>query len=292
MEDYQYHEDKPEVEYFRSIHPVDSSVVPFRALPGSLRDAIDRGISTGWASLDRYMLGLRKGEVTVITADTGAGKTTFALHLCYNCVMQDTPVYINSWEMKPEIILRKIASIALRRPLKIANFNDHENEQYEEWVNRHEIYLNPSTLITDINAFSKCLLQAKNRGIKVVLIDHLDYLVSSKKTNMYEAIDETIKRLHELAFGLDMHFILICHPRQSANAQEQIGLHGIKGSSSIKQYADNILILHRVSRSDPKADKNLLRVTVAKNRMFGLEGSINLYYRPQFDGYTEEQCNQ
>ena len=260
---------------------------PIADLPASYRKEIAKGHSTGWTSLDRYLQGLRPGEVTVITADTGAGKTTFATHLCVNCAMQGIPVWINSWEMRPETVLRKIASIALRRPMKFQNFTEHENEQFDEWCRRYRVFINPATIGTSIDTLADQLNIAKKAGIEIVMLDHLDYLVDSRREKMHEAIDHTVKRLHELAFSLSMHFLLICHPRQASTGSEEIGLHSLKGSSSIKQYADNVIILSRCNRKDDQACPGKVKIQIAKNRMFGIEGNVYLYYQPEWDGYLE-----
>lgn len=262
-------------------------LTPVFELPRKYRDEIEKGVSTGWKCLDKYMQGLRKGEVTVITADTGVGKTTFCMQLMVNCAMQNIPVWINSWEMRPETSMRKLASVVLRRPMKLQNFSDHENEQFDEWCKRYKIYLNPNTIGTSISTLAKQLLHAKKLGVEVVMLDHLDYLVNNKRDKMHEAIDETVKRLHELAFSLSMHFLLICHPRQSSTGSEEVGIHSLKGSSSIKQYADNVIVLHRCSRTDNQADPNKVKIRIAKNRMFGTEGTTYLYYQPMWDGYLE-----
>ncbi len=269
-----------------SLPAKDDCIIPVGKLPRQFRKEIDKGYSTGWRTLDNYLQGLRKGEVTVITADTGAGKTTFCTQLVVNCAMQGIPVWINSWEMKPETTMRKLASIVLRRTMKIHNFSDHENEQFDEWCSRYKVYVNPNTIGTDINGLAEQLKIAKELGVQIVMLDHLDYLVNTRKDKLHEAIDETVKRLHELAFSLGMHFLLICHPRQSTTGTEEVGMHALKGSSSIKQYADNIIILHRCSRTDSTADPAKIKVRVAKNRMFGVEGNAYLFYQ-LWDGYME-----
>lgn len=255
-------------------------------LPQEYRLAIDKGYSTGWRCLDRYLQGIRRGELTVVTADTGAGKTTFATQLLLNVASQGAPAWVNSWEMRPAVTLRKIASVALRRPMKLLDFTAEDNAAFDAWAASHAIYVNQDTIGATIDTLSDSLVKAKDLGVEVVMLDHLDYLVNYNRDKLHEAIDATVKRLHELAFSLSMHFILICHPRQSMNATDEIGLHSIKGSSSIKQYADNILTLHRTARTNTNADPAELRVTVAKNRMFGTEGTAYLYYQP-WDGYLE-----
>ncbi len=272
----------------RKLEQVTSGcIIPVGDLPQGFRDAIDKGYSTGWRNLDGYIQGLRKGEVTVVTADTGAGKTTFCTQLMVNCAMQGIPVWINSWEMKPETVLRKLASIVLRRPMKFQAFTEHENEQFDEWCSRYKVFINPNTTGTDIDALGYQLYEAKKQGVEIVMLDHLDYLVHSHNDKITEAIDETVKRLHTLAFDLSMHFILICHPRQSSTSTEEVGIHSLKGSSSIKQYADNVLIIHRCSRSDSTADPNKVKIKIVKNRMFGTEGHCYLFYQPHWDGYME-----
>lgn len=265
----------------------DPCIVPVGSLPMQYRDKIDKGYTTGWRCLDTYLHGLRRGELTIITADTGCGKTTFCTQLMVNAAMQGIPVWINSWEMKPETIMRKLASIVLRRPMKMQNFSSHENEQFDEWCSRYKVYVNPNTIGCDIEKLATQLVTAKKLGIEIVMLDHLDYLVDNRREKMHEAIELTVKRLHELAFSLSMHFLLICHPRQTGTAAEEVGIHSLKGSSSIKQYADNVIILHRCSRTDSTADPNKVKVRVAKNRMFGAEGNTYLFYQPLWDGYME-----
>ncbi len=271
-------------------------IVPVADLPYSYRSEIDRGYSTGWTNLDQYLMGIRHGEVTVLSADTGAGKTTFATHLICNLAMQGIPTWINSWEMSPDTVMRKVASIALRKNMKMEAFTFDDNVKFDLWCEKNTIYLNPMTIGLSIVGLAEQLKTASDLGIKVVLLDHLDYLVNMRREKVHEAIDETVKALHELAFHFRMHFILICHPRQSATGQEEIGIHSLKGSSSIKQYADNIIVLHRCSRTDPQAASSKTKIRVVKNRMFGIEGTSYLFYEP-WDGYIQiqeihESCRQ
>lgn len=273
-------EPKPEVAFPEYLTPIESLPVEYRA-------QLARGCSTGWRSVDYYLQGIRPGEVTVITADTGVGKTTFCTQLILNCAMQGVRGWVNSWEMKPETTMRKLASNILRKPMKLCEFTEEDTKKLAEWGSTYKVHVNRSTSGTDIDALAKQLVTAKSVGVEVVMLDHLDYLVNFKREHVHEAIDEAVKRLHELAFSLSMHFLLICHPRQSATGLEEIGMHALKGSSSIKQYADNILILHRCARSDAKSTDNKVKVRVAKNRMFGSEGVAYLYYQPTWDGYAE-----
>jgi replicative DNA helicase len=261
-------------------------IVPVAELPQSYRDEIDPGYTTGWSDLDRLLMGIRLGEVTVISADTGSGKTTFATQLLCNVAMQGVAVWINSWEMAPSSIVRKMASLVLRKNMKLERFTVEDNSAFDAWCLRYRVFLNPVTIGLSLEQLAEQLKKAAELGIKVVLLDHLDYLVHSRREKHHEDVDATVKALHEMAFLLKMHLILICHPKQSATGQEEIGIHSLKGSSSIKQYADNIIVLHRCSRTDSQAHSSKTKVRVVKNRALGSEGTTYLFYEA-WDGYTQ-----
>lgn len=284
------HDEKTEnnfLEFGFPTHQPQEAITALQDLPHNYRDEIEKGFSTGWRCVDEYLQGVRAGEITVVTADTGVGKTTFCTQLMVNCATQGVPVWINSWEMKPQTIMRKLASIILRKPMKLQNFTEEDSNGFDVWTSQFRAFVNPNTIGTTIDSFANDLKLAKDLGIRVVMIDHLDYLVNSRREKVHEAIDETIKRLHELAFSFSMHFVLICHPRQSASSGEEIGIHALKGSSSIKQYADNVIILHRCARTDPQSHPGKTKIKIAKNRMFGIEGNTYLFYQPLWDGYVE-----
>ena len=60
------------------------------------------GIPTGLADLDRMTSGLQNGELVVIAARPGVGKTAFALHLARNAAMAGHAVAVYSLEMQGE----------------------------------------------------------------------------------------------------------------------------------------------------------------------------------------------
>lgn len=267
------------------IHP--DYLTPVQSMSPDYRKKIEKGCSTGWHGLDDYLIGIRKGELTVITADTGVGKTTFAMNLIYNCACKGIKTWINSWEMSPAMTYRKLASLVLKKPMKMIAFTDEDTRAYLDWAAQHTVHINESTTGTDITCLSKQLIEARKVGVEVVMLDHLDYLINHRKEKVHEAIEDTMKRLHELALAMKMHFLLICHPRQVITSTEEIGMHSLKGSASIKQYADNVIILHRCIRTSPTADPRKTKVTIGKNRMLGKEGFTYLYYEATWDGYSE-----
>ena len=60
------------------------------------------GIPTGLADLDRMTSGLQKGELVVVAARPGVGKTAFALHMARSAAMAGYAVAVYSLEMQGE----------------------------------------------------------------------------------------------------------------------------------------------------------------------------------------------
>lgn len=255
-------------------------------VPDEFFDEINIGASTGWANLNGLLGGIRLKELTVISADTGAGKTTFCLNLCKNLLDNGHGVWINSYEMSMNVVTRKLMGLLLNKCYKVKQVSEQDIHIYKEWCRGRQIYLNLITTKVTMKMVRDLVeLSSIAYGIRYFLFDHLDYLVcGGSKNSLLENIDATVRELHTLALEFNVAILLVAHPKQMP-ARQDITINDIKGSSAIKQYADNILLLTRMDRNYP--DDKRYRVYLGKNRLFGTEGSIYLEYEPQCDGYKE-----
>lgn len=256
-------------------------------LPMSYYEAIDLGISTGFKQLDKLLGGFRLGEVTVITADTGAGKSTFCINLMKNIAERGGGIWINSYEMDPKMVNRKMASAVLKKKFKTQDFSAEDLNAYLAWQKAHKYYLNVSNEKVDLIELRKQFeLASLAYGVKYILIDHLDYIhANGKKQTALENIDESVREIHALALEFKVKVFLVVHPKQM-DSKREVTMHDLKGSSAIKQYADNILAITRMDRINEN-DKLRVKVQIFKNRLLGLEGQFSLRYIPECDGYTE-----
>lgn len=262
-------------------------ITPTTQLSDDYFKALDMGQSTGWENLDKILGGVRKGEVTVISADTGAGKTSFCINLFYNLANSGHAVWVNSYEMSPLTINRKIASLVLRTRLKVREFKNEEVQYYKDWSREHKCFINePRATPTLVELRNQFEVASLVYGINYIFLDHFDYIYGlGDKGSTMENIDEAIRGLHILAVEFNISVILVVHPKNVPTNQE-IQMSDLKGSSSIKQYADNIILLSRLDRTD-KEKVNKVKVRVCKNRLFGKEGSFIFSYNPEIDCFME-----
>lgn len=264
-------------------HPALTHV---RDMPDDFFAKIDLGASSGIKRLDYILGGMRKGELTVISADTGSGKTTFSIFLLKNLADIGKGVWINSYEMDPKMINRKVASLVLKKKMKFEAFSEDDRIKYADYMKNKNFHFNVSNQhVNTVELRNLFEMAALVYGVEYLLLDHLDYLYKSDGKNTAEIITDTMREIHVLAMEFNMGVILIVHPKQVMDGKE-ITMSDLKGSSGIKQYADNIIIITRMDRVD-KNDINRVKVNICKNRMCGFESSFFMRYLPAYDAYAE-----
>ncbi len=241
---------------------------------------VDLGLPSGIAKLDAILGGMRKGELTVLSGDTGCGKTSFALYLMKSLAERGRGVWINSYEMDPKTVHRKLASLILKKKMKYEAFSPEDIKAYRDYMDIHKVYLNITNAHTSFSDLRKLFeIASYVYEVDYVLLDHLDYLYESDGKNTAEVITETMRNIHVLAMEFRMGVVLIVHPKQVPETQEIT-------MADLKQYADNILILTRMDRLDPN-DLLRVKIRVCKNRLCGLERSFYMRYVPEYDSYAE-----
>lgn len=252
------------------------------------RDAfspLDLGRSSGFQSLDFILGGIRKKEITVISANTGLGKTTFALNILMHISRQGYPIWINSYEMHQFTIFRKIASQLLGRTLKTSPLTEDEIIEFYTYILKFNIYINNTGLYHDIYKLRKDIDIISNAyEVRYILLDHLDYITySDNKLSSLERLDYVMKELHSLALEYDVGIILIAHPTKLPANKTKYSMNELRGSSSISQYADNVIILNR-------AEHGLTEFSVQKNRLLGVTRNFKLAFDTNTDSYTEPEA--
>jgi len=238
-----------------------------------------KGVSTGWASIDYYLGGIRWGEVTVTSGITGHGKTTFAEALIGNLIRQDVNCLIISPEMGEETVLIDLAN----NHYKTRSYNIDKLQKFvttysqkvyiakvfDQWTGKSKRLLDQ---IFDIIEYS-----IRNNKVKFILLDHLRLFLKPKDQEGERfAIDEFMQRCVHTAIANNVHIWLVVQPKNLPANQKRVTMSDLKGSSNISQDAHNIILIHR--NMDFKKLESLVQLEIAKNRALGTVGMINLEF--------------
>lgn len=234
---------------------------------------------TGWKSLDKLLGGLRPGEVTLLTAETGAGKTTWSLDLARRQAMNGHAVMVASLELPPVVVARKLlSSVAGQR------WDTLQGEALTNAVNSLSGY--PLFLLDRYGSLDFQRLReetefaVRRHGVSLVVVDHLHFMLGIKKAHDDERalIDQTSLAIQNMAMDFGVHVLLVMHPakiRAERGKTREPDIGDLKGSSGPGQYADNVARLSR--RDNDRAILSLLKVRSELGRM----GQVTFAFDPE-----------
>ena len=258
------------------------------------------GSKTGFSGLDRVLVQMGKGDLIIVGARPGMGKTSFALNIATNVAKSTKKsVAIFSLEMSGEQLVTRILSSEAMVDSHSLRTGQLANEDWDNIadvissLSGCDIYIDDTSAITSTEMKSK-LRRLPNLGL--VVIDYIGLMQStSKSDNRAQQVGEISRNLKIMAkdFGIP----IICCAQLNRGTESRPGagkrptLADLRDSGSIEQDADIVMFLYRdeyykdisgAEASPEDADTaNTAEVIVAKNR-HGSVGNIKMGWIGQF----------
>lgn len=247
------------------------------------------GIRTGFYDLDRVTAGLHGGELIILAARPGMGKTAFALNIATNAAFStDKAIAIFNLEMSAEMLVnRMIASVGGIDSYKLNTGKLEHNDwkRYNEALSKlasTNIYIEDNASITAPEIKAKCRrLASSPNGLGLVVIDYLQLVTtgSNRVESRQVEVSEISRSLKTMALELDVPVIALAQLSRSVDKREnkEPALVDLRESGSLEQDADLVLFLNRKDYYEAKSEKkeNIvpIDVIIAKHR----KGSTGLY---------------
>lgn len=226
----------------------------------------DYSYYTGFLDLDDLTDGLHKGELTIIGARPGVGKTTFSLQIAEHISKKQKNVTYVCLEMSTEQMIQKmLAKEARVNSRKIRN-GDLTSEEIDKigiaCAEVCDLKMNILTKIRTIQQIEIVARRMKNRGkLDLLIIDYLQLVRSSAKFQSREQEVADISRtLKLLSIELEIPIIALCQLNRNASKNEPT-LADIRESGSIEQDADNVIFLYQEDE-----ENNIVTVDLQKQR--------------------------
>lgn len=242
------------------------------------------GYSLPWTvKADKMIRGVRKGEITMLTAGTGIGKSTMIRELGYHLVM-DHGLKIGSMMLEENVLRTSKGYIGLylNKPVHLSR-KGISNDQYTEAFNNtlgtgKFVMYNHFGSLDNSSILNAIRYMAVTEKCDFILIDHISIAVSGiESNNERKLIDILMTRLRQLCEELGVGLICICHlkrgdGKKSAEEGGSISLEDLRGSQAIAQLSDTIIALERNQQADSDVKKNLVQIRVLKCRQTGDTG--------------------
>ena len=252
-------------------------------------------LTTGFSDLDEITKGLRAGQLIVVGARPGMGKTAFALELGLQIATNNgRRVLFFSLEMSSdELSERAVASgaqVNLSR-LQTGELTDDEMARVDEVVlGLHSTDLvllcDPMVKVTDIR-LAALKEQAKGK-LGLIVVDYLQLMGGNGKGRSAEnrqlEVAEISRSLKLLARELEVPIIALSQLSRNLEMRhdKRPQLSDLRDSGAIEQDADLVLFLYREEVYDDKTEnQGLVEVIVAKHRN-GPTGKAILWFEPEY----------
>lgn len=262
------------------------------------------GIPTGYYKLDKKTSGFQGGQLIILAARPGIGKTSLALNMAINAARynEENPfsVAIFSLEMTNlELMIRMLCSMAKvdSQQFRRGRLSD------DEWMRlsgvagklrKTKVFIDDTPGLSIGALRSKSMRLKKMRdGLDMIVVDYLqlmDVQSSSEKSNFkreiprHEAIAKISRTMKALAKELDVPIIALSQLNREVDKRQdkKPNLSDLRESGSIEQDADIIMFINRETNGEIMEDEaERVELMVAKHRA-GPTGPIHLRYTPKF----------
>lgn len=251
------------------------------------------GLETGFPDFDKITTGLHGGEMIILAARPGMGKTALALNMASFAAMHTKKaVAIFNLEMSAEMLVnRMIASVGQIDSYKLqtGNMLEKDWQRYNEALSQlseTNIYIEDNVSVTAQDIRAKCRRLANSEtGLGLVVIDYLQLINSGSRRveSRQVEVSEISRALKTMAVELDVPVIALAQLSRSAEKREsnQPMLSDLRESGSLEQDADMVLFINRKDYYEKAKDFNNkivpAELIIAKHRKGGL-GTVNLLF--------------
>ena len=246
------------------------------------------GIPTGFRLLDTVLTGLSRGDLIILAARPGMGKTSFALNIATRVAMQQKVCGGHlRLEMTKEQLTNRILSAEAGIDSQAFRTGALRAEDWEylalatEKLHDAPIYMDDTSgiTITEMKAKIRRVNQDPARpNVGLIVIDYLQLMTSGQRSeNRVQEISSITRNLKIMAKEMNVPIIALSQlsravEKQGNNSSHRPQLSDLRDSGSIEQDADCVLFLYRDSyyaSQNPdgaEVDADTAECIVAKNR--------------------------
>lgn len=264
------------------------------------------GLDTGFSDLNKITHGFQKGELIILAARPGIGKSAFALNIASNIAERvNAHIALFSLEMGLDQILMRMyamhSGIALSK-IRSGNLTETEFASLnlaKLKMDKFNIYLDDAGA-TDVEEVVTVCRKLKREGkLDFVIIDYLQLLTTTKKfSNRTDEIAKISRQLKLMARELEVPVLALSQLSRDVEKRDDKRpvLSDLRESGSIEQDADIVMFLHRApSKGDDDTTKQVknkeTELIVAKNRQ-GMTDSVNLIFHGGLSMFSPRKAKQ
>jgi len=226
------------------------------------------GISTGFERLDEATNGFQAGQLWVLAARPGQGKSALLMNLAENLVKSDIPTAIFSAEMLAEqLAIRSLSGQTKLDSLRLARGELRQGEfgkmttaidksfSWPLWIDDRA-----GMRLVDIQVSTRQM--TKEHGVKVIFVDYLQLIKEPEGSrNREDAVRRLSDGFTQLAKELGITVIALAQLNRSSEKRDgkKPAVSDLRDSGAIEQDANVIALLHPL---DPDSNEQIVDVEI------------------------------
>lgn len=219
--------------------------------------------------LNRMTYGVRLSEMVTVTAETGRGKTSLLKEIEYALLM-DPEIkekgygvgFLHLEEPNGDTVLG-LMSIHNSQPYHLPDCPRPEADlrvAYDSVVNNNRVVIWDHFGSNTVDAVLDKIRHMHALGCRYIVLDHLSIVVSDQQGDERKQLDEISTKIKTLCMTLNIAVICVIHQ----NRQGQI-----RGTAGVEQLSNIVMKLERLVTDPNEWRRNVLKITIEKNRFCG-----------------------
>lgn len=252
------------------------------------------GLTTGFKDLDEKTSGLQPADLIIVAGRPSMGKTTFAMNLVENAIMNsDKTVLVFSLEMPSEsIVMRMLSSLGRIDQSKVRS-GRLDDDDWARMTSTVSLLQNARLHIDDTAGISPTEMRARARRVArehgeigLIMVDYLQLmqLGGSGSENRTNEISEISRSLKALAKEFNCPVVALSQLNRSLEQRpnKRPVNSDLRESGAIEQDADVIMFVYRDEVYNPDTEhKGVAEIIIGKQRN-GPIGTVRLMFHGRY----------
>lgn len=241
-----------------------------------------------WEPLNKKTYGIRLSEAVLFMADTGIGKTSVFKEL-EHAILKNEEVrnkgygvgFLHLEEPNFDTALG-ILSIEKNKPFHLPDVPrtvEELEDAFNNTINSDRAIFYDHFGSNDIDEIVAKVRYMSVMGCKYIFIDHLSIIVSDQSGDERKQLDEISTKLKTLTMELNIAVFCIIHTNRQGEA---------RGSAGPEKVANIHISLHRDKKDSDPWRRNVLKLTIEKNRFSGRTGPCLWLFYNEVTGRLDE----
>ncbi|GAB3917261.1 replicative DNA helicase [Microlunatus endophyticus] len=224
------------------------------------------GVPTGFADLDELTNGMHPGQMIIIAARPGLGKSTLGLDLARAAsIKHGLASAIFSLEMSQIEIVMRLLSAEASIPLNHIRNGKMSDDDWQRMAKKMgdvaeaPLFIDDSPNLTMMEIRAKARRLRQRHDLKLVIIDYLQLLTSGKKVESRQVeVSEFSRQLKLLAKELELPVVALAQLNrgpETRGGDKKPMLSDLRESGSLEQDADMVILLNRPDIYDKESER-------------------------------------